>query len=275
MKVIRNINNNVAVCLDGDGNEVVAFGKGIGFKKAPYEIELSQIERTYYNLDTHNLKLLKEIPTDVLNITAEIVKKGSAYLGINFNNVFYFALADHINFAIENARKGIVLSNPLTNEIQYLYEKEMRLGNWAVKLINKKLGVKLASSEAGSIAIHFINAEQTSLESQEQEEETVFIESITDIIENELNIIVDRDNYNYTRFVTHLKYLYKRFRKQEQIETENQLVYQSVKGKFPELESAVKKINEFIMKSYGKDLSEEEMLYLMMHINRLCARDGL
>ncbi len=46
MKVIKNINNNCAVCQDSTGREVVAFGKGIGFKKPPYEIKLSQIERT-------------------------------------------------------------------------------------------------------------------------------------------------------------------------------------------------------------------------------------
>ena len=53
MKVIRNINNNVAVCLDDNNHEVIAFGKGIGFQKAPYEIALSQIDRTYYNLEPH------------------------------------------------------------------------------------------------------------------------------------------------------------------------------------------------------------------------------
>ena len=44
MKVVRNINNNVAVCLDDQGHELIAIGKGIGFKKAPYEISLDQID---------------------------------------------------------------------------------------------------------------------------------------------------------------------------------------------------------------------------------------
>ena len=33
MKVIKNINNNVAICVDDNGHEVVAMGKGIGFSK--------------------------------------------------------------------------------------------------------------------------------------------------------------------------------------------------------------------------------------------------
>lgn len=42
MKVIKNINNNVSLCLDSKGNEIVAFGKGLGFIKPPYEIDLKR-----------------------------------------------------------------------------------------------------------------------------------------------------------------------------------------------------------------------------------------
>ena len=53
MKVIKNINNNVAICVDDNGHEVVAMGKGIGFSKPPYEVDLSKIDRTYYSLDSN------------------------------------------------------------------------------------------------------------------------------------------------------------------------------------------------------------------------------
>ena len=42
MKVIKNINNNTSICLDSNNQEVVAFGKGIGFIKPPYEIDISK-----------------------------------------------------------------------------------------------------------------------------------------------------------------------------------------------------------------------------------------
>lgn len=37
MRVIKKINNNVALCLDSDNHELIAFGKGIGFPQIPYE----------------------------------------------------------------------------------------------------------------------------------------------------------------------------------------------------------------------------------------------
>lgn len=48
MKVVKCINNNVAICLDDDNNELVAFGKGIGFKKPPFEIDVAVIQKTYF-----------------------------------------------------------------------------------------------------------------------------------------------------------------------------------------------------------------------------------
>lgn len=275
MRVIRNINNNVSICLDDNNHEVVAFGKGIGFQKPPYEIELSQIDRTYYNLDEHYMSLLDEIPEEVLDVTLEIVDKGSAYLGMHLNRVFLFSLSDHINFAIQNTKKGLVISNPMVNEIQHMYEKEMLLGQWALKQIERKLSVKLPSGEAANIAMHFINAEISARKEQDKDEIVRFIDDITEIVESEMNIIVDRSSFSYSRFVTHLKYLMKRMQKKDELISENAKMYEQVLEEFPELGKVVDKIKEYIQIQLGIELSKEERLYLMIHMNRLCAKEGL
>lgn len=275
MKVIRNINNNVAVCLDDNNHEVIAFGKGIGFQKAPYEIELAQIDRTYYNLDSHYIALLNELPEDIMEVTTEIVDKGSAYLGIELNKTFWFSLCDHINFAVENAKKGLIISNPMTNEIRHLYEKEMLLGKWAVKHIAKKLSIRLPQSEEGNLALHFINAMQMVKQSQEEDDMEHFVEDITDIIESEMNIIIDRNDFSYSRFVTHLKFLLKRSHKLNESISDNVKMYEQVYSNYPKIRGAIAKIKEYIIVELDIEPSKEELLYLMIHINRLCARDGL
>lgn len=275
MKVIRNINNNVAVCLDDNNHEVIAFGKGIGSQKTPSEISLSQIDRTYYNLDAHYIALLDELPEDVMNVCNDIVQKGSSYLNVEFSKSFWFSLCDHINFAIENVKKGLVLSNPITNEIQHLYEKEMLLGNWAINQIEKVLSIKLPQSEAGSIALHFINAKQQVKQAQEKDEMEHFVDDIADIVESEMNIIIDRNEFSYARFVTHLKYLLKRSKQMNKPVSENAKMYQEVYEKFPELQTTIEKIKTYIMNELGIEPNKEELLYLMIHINRLCAKEGL
>lgn len=276
MKVIRNINNNVAVCLDNNNHEVIAFGKGIGFKKAPYEIALSQIDRTYYNLEPHYIALLDELPADVMDVTFEIVQKGSSYLKTEFSTVFWFSLCDHINFAIQNVKKGLVLSNPMTNEIRHFYEREMKLGEWAIKHISKRLSVRLPQSEVGNIAMHFINAKQQVKQAEERDNIEHFVDDITDIIESGMNLIIDRDSFSYSRFVTHLKYLLKRSSNLHMPESENEKLYESVCEEFPELKRVGEKIKEYIAATLKVEPAKEEILYLMIHINRLCAReDGL
>ena len=275
MKVIRNINNNVAVCLDDNNHEVIAFGKGIGFQKAPYEIELAQIDRTYYNLDSHYIALLNELPEDIMEVTTEIVDKGSAYLGIELNKTFWFSLCDHINFAVENAKKGLIISNPMTNEIRHLYEKEMLLGKWAVKHIAKKLSIRLPQSEEGNLALHFINAMQMVKQSQEEDDMEHFVEDITDIIESEMNIIIDRNDFSYSRFVTHLKFLLKRSHKLNESISDNVKMYEQVYSNYPEIRGAIAKIKEYIIVELDIEPSKEELLYLLIHIKRLCASDGL
>lgn len=276
MRVIRNINNNVSICLDDNNHEVVAFGKGIGFQRPPYEIELSQIDRTYYNLDAHYLALLDEIPEEVMDVTLEIVDKGSAYLGMHLNRVFLFSLSDHIHFAIQNTKKGLVISNPMVNEIQHMYEKEMLLGKWALKQIERKLSVKLPSGEAANIAMHFINAELSAKKEQDKDDMTRFIDDITEIVESEMNVIIDHNSFSYSRFVTHLKYLLKRFHsKAEFVDSDNAKMYEQMLEEFPELGKVVEKIRSYIMIQLDIDPSKEELLYLMMHINRVCAKEGL
>lgn len=275
MKVIRNINNNVAVCLDDNNHEVIAIGKGIGFRKAPYEVQLSQIDRTYYNLEPHYLALLDELPEDVMDVSYEIVQKGSEYLGVEFNRVFWFSLCDHINFAIENARKGVVLSNPMLNEIRHLYEKELLLGGWAIKHIEKRLSMRLPPSEAGNIAMHFINAVHQIGKKPEKDDMERFVEDITDIIESDQNIIIDRNDFSYSRFVTHLKFLLKRSDRINESQTEIEKMYDGVCTELPQLEGLMEKIKEYITAVLHTQPGKEELLYLMLHINRLCERDGL
>ena len=74
MKVVKCINNNVAICLDDDNNELVAFGKGIGFKKPPFEIDVAVIQKTYYGIDENYVHMINEIPEEILLLSEEIIK---------------------------------------------------------------------------------------------------------------------------------------------------------------------------------------------------------
>lgn len=106
MRVTKKINNNVAICQDGNGQELIALRKGIGFPKTPYELtDLSKIDMTFYRVSPQTITLLQEIPSDVINVSTKIVELAQQKLQNNLSPNIVFSLADHINFAIERAKK--------------------------------------------------------------------------------------------------------------------------------------------------------------------------
>ena len=122
MKVIKKINNNVALCLDGNQRELIAFGKGIGFKPIPYELtDLSVIERTYYGISPEYQGLLKEIPKEIFDVSGMLVDLAANSIDADFNRNLVITLADHINFAIDRYKKNIHIKPPYVGNLAYLH----------------------------------------------------------------------------------------------------------------------------------------------------------
>lgn len=276
MKVIKKINNNVAICLDSNNRELVAFGKGIGFPKIPYELQdLSLIDRTFYDLDSDVISLFNEIPESVMQVSMEIVDKAKVYLQMNLSDTFVFTLADHLHFTIQRCQEGMIIENPLIYELQHLYAKEMELAQWARRLVYRRLFIRLPKEEEANIAMHFINGQSVAKKQDEESDLTRIIEDVTSIIEKELNLLINRDDFNYSRFIMHLQYLLKRKDKKIVIQTSNLKMFKQMKEEFTDVYQCVLKIKEYFKKILNWQLNDEELLYLMLHVNRFYNREGL
>ncbi len=266
MKVIKNINNNVSLCLDNKGREVVAFGKGIGFTKPPYEIPLDQIQRTFYDIDESYLSVMVAIPEEMLSVAAEIYDYGNRKMNNRFSSNVVFTLADHIRFAMKREKENISIKLPLFYEVQNLYPEEIEIGIYALKLINEKFKVKLPKEEAASITLHFVGYRLND-SSYSGKNEKIILDKCTGIVEQMMGINIDKKGFNYSRFLTHLHYLLDRVRNNKIIATENGKVYEELKKQYPKTYECVKEIEDFLL----TELNDEERLYLILHINRLCA----
>lgn len=209
MRVVKNINNNISLCLDSHNNEVVAFGKGIGFMKPPYDVPLSKIDRTFYNVSAEQLGLLTRIPEDVMEVAAAIVDLANDRSNGQFRENVVFTLADHIDFSIQRQKQHIHLKLPLFYEVRQLYPDESDIGRQALAIIRKHLGVTLPQEEAAAIALHFVNY-QTEDTGKPAIDYGALIDEATAIVEQELHVEIDKDGFNYYRFVTHMHYLMKR-----------------------------------------------------------------
>ena len=270
MKVIKNINNNVAQCLDSKGREVVVFGKGVGFYKDGEEIPLNAINRTFYNIKDSDYGIIRALPTVVINTAIYIIDYAAEKLSVIFPSSSAIALADHLQFAIERKDKNIYLPQPLIQDITQLYPDEMNVALDALDIIKRMTGTRLPRQEAGTIAIHFIN---DSIKEDKQIVNTVdYIEEITEIIEEDFTKKIDRNSFNYSRFVTHLDYLIRRLMNNEQIESQNREIYDQVRQKYTRSVECAGRIKDYLKEKFGTVISNEELLYLSIHINRLISR---
>ena len=273
MKVIRKINNNAAICLDSQGNEVVAFGTGIGFPSVPYDLkDLSMIQRTFYDVDSNYSKLINQIDENVLQVSIKIVdlfkNRMPDYIGSNI----VFTLADHIDFAITRYKKNIKIDSPLQYEIQNLYEVEYEVGVEALRIINSDLKIRLPKEEASNIALHLINARAIANQESRIDVEAI-LDDVMDIIGESFGLYVDKKGFNYSRFESHFQYLIKRQKEKQLVKSDNVRLYDNVKKQYPETYACVQKIKQYLKFELDFDLNEEGSLYLILHVNRLCSKE--
>lgn len=273
MRVIKKINNNVSLCVDSQNREVVAFGKGIGFRKPPYEIGLDQIKRVFYDVDPIYLAMVEQIPEKILKISMQIVDYTRNVLEDPVSSNLVFTLADHLHFAIRRCEEQVSIKLPILYDVEHLFEKETKIGYWALNLLKKELKVYLPKEEAACIALHIINAKQNRQTKSGIKEDDEIIEEITRIIEQYFGLSIDRNQFHYSRFSMHVRYLLQRGKKNEQVENENTALYESLSEMLPEVGHCVEKIDEYLQKELGIQLTKEERLYLIVHTSRLCSKE--
>lgn len=270
MLVKKKINNNFALCIDSNSQELIAYGLGIGFGKIPYELtDLSKIERTFYNVDSQMYFLVRNISDEIFKISSRIVDLANAYLNESFSQNLVFSLADHIQFAIERKGKGIFIKNPLGRDMEYLYKNEMQVGRIARQLISDELKILLPREEEANIAIHFIMAETNIANIQELEKSEETVDIVVNIIEKELNFKINKESTQYTRFLVHLEHLLKGISQQDRVHKSKNKMYAITRSEYPAADNAVLLVEEYLHSEYRQHLNEDELLYLLLHISRL------
>lgn len=271
------INNNIISAYEKSGAEVIVMGRGIGFKKKQGEVvpadQISKIFRIKSRTLTEQFKeLLANMPLERVRISDEIISHAKDHLKLKLNQSIYVTLTDHINFAIERVSQGIEPQNALLWEIKRFYPQEFQLGIYALELIHDRLGILLPEDEAGFIALHFVNAEygtdiRDAVKFPDQ------MQAIVDIVERDLGILLDESSLHYERFMTHIKFLIQRIYRKELLSSEDRELSLFMQRKYPREYQCSVKVAEYIMQATGSRLSEEEIMYLSVHIRRVSTID--
>lgn len=274
MIIKKVINNNIIQSQNENGQEIIVMGCGLGFKKKSGEnVDESKIEKIYTINDNNARKQLEEIlsqvPLECIQITNEIVDYGKISLGKPIKDSIYLTLCDHISFAIERSKEGIEIKNPLLLEIKRFYNGEYQIGEKALEIVYRNTGIRLPEDEAGFIALHFANA-SLDLDGIDQTREMMsIIRHIVNIVKYHYNIKLDENSIHYDRFITHLKFFVKRIFLNKEIDDGDSSFFTIIKNQYKEAYTCVLKVYEYILKEYNIKLTNDEMMFLTIHIHRI------
>ena len=276
MLIQKIYNNNVVLVVDDETNkELVLTGCGIGFKKKVGEkVDQEKIEKKFVmedeNLAKKITRIATEVDEDIFNVTSKIIEYAKQNLNAELDDYIYVALADHISFAIKRYNQNIEIKNDLLYEIKRIHKKEFQIGIWAIDYINKEFNVNFTKDEAAFIAMHIINANYKE-STKESFLMTKIVKEILNIIRYYYSVEFKEDDFNYDRLVTHLKFFAKRLIKKEQVENNDNELLEIIKIQYEKPYNCSCKIKKYIEDNHEYIVTEDELLYLTLHINRVIA----
>lgn len=274
MEVLKVMNNSLVFAKDDKNNEVIVMGKGIGFMKKPGEaVDLSKVEKIFTVKDDESkskyFRAMEDISSEYIDIINDIVKYATDILRCKLNDNIFISLIDHIAFAIERYNNNVNLQNRLLWEVKKFYPEEFKVGLYAVDKINSILNVNLPEEEAGNIAFHIVNAKSENAEMENTILMIKMMKDIFNIIKYDLKITMDKESLNYSRFITHLQFFLQRVIEGKVVESKNNFILQQVESQYPDKVNCARNIKSYVEKLLNIEISDDEVLYLSMHIIRL------
>lgn len=278
MKVVKVFNNNAVLASDEMGLEMVLMGKGLAFgKKAGDIIDDSRIQKKFVfdatELNEKLAKLFNEVPVRFVEMAVDIVDEANRQLNTVLNSAIYVTLADHICYAVERQANGESLKNALLWEIKKFYPKEYAAAKDSLKRIYHETDFYLSDDEAGFIALHFVNAQTKGQQMKETIAVTKMVDDILQIVKYHFHLQFDEESLNYMRFVTHIRYFARRLFASEITKGDDDLFYQ-ICERYPQSYECSLKVKKYILANYGIEIGNDELVYFMLHINRICSRNN-
>lgn len=268
-KIKKILNNNVVIA-ERNKEEFILVGKAIGydFTKGSLVPE-NKVENIFVKkvskIGENYERILETVEHKVVGISEEIISLCESELKVRLNEAIHISLPDHINFAIRRIEQGVNIDNPFTNELLALYPVEYSIAVKALAMVNERLKSKLPESEAGFICLHI----RAAMMEQDVSESLAYTRKISEVMELISELIhkrIDKNSLQYTRTVTHLKFMIERITEGKCVK--NYLLDSIKKQMYNEYEIATK-IAKKIEGLFSVVVPDEEIAYVALHLRRL------
>lgn len=279
MEIKKIFNNNVVV-IEKDGKDQVVCGRGLAFGKRVGDVidETKITQHFVLKEDKENQRfqeIVQNIPLEYIELASEIIDMVKLKLAKKINDIIYISLSDHIYMAIKRAKEGIFIPNTMTWEISNYYETEFKLAKDALAIIKERTGIELKEDEAGFITLHIVNAQEERSSLEQTTKVTQIVQDIIKVVRNYYGKDFSMESVYFYRFVTHIKFFARRlvYHKIYDLDESNDLL-EIVKSKYRNSYNCVVNIANMVLLNYDYVISNEEKLYLTIHVHRIAHSDN-
>lgn len=274
MEVLRVFNNNVVLARRDGWQDVIATGRGLGFQAKPgQQVDEKRLVRLFVpdeGRDGDTLgSLVAAIPPEHLDLAGNALESVREELGFEPGSATIVALADHLSFAFERRRRGLEVEYPLRAEVSHLYPAELRTAARIIDFVEQRSGVQLPGGEAVPVAMHLVTAGFSGGDLSATYRMTGVITQLFDVLEQVLDLPVDRDSVNAARFIAHLRYFFVRAHSERQLDDASDRLGDSVRQSFPEAHAAARRLQTVMELRLGQPVNSAELTYLTIHVARM------
>lgn len=279
MLITKIYNNNAVESRDKNRREIVVVGCGIAYqKRVGDQIEEPRIQKIFVlsepDVNVKFREFLSYIPVDYLIMGNEIISFIQEKLSLEQNTLLYLSLVDHIYGAVKRYKNGIEVKNMMLWDIQRFYREEYGIGRHILQIVKEHTGVQLSEDEAGFFAFHIAEARMNESAKDMQKITDIMVE-LSNIVKYFFHVEFNQESVYYYRFVTHLKFFAQRLVSGKLHEQDGQdELLDTIKKKYVNSYKCVEKIRDFVKSRYSYALSDDEMLYLTIHIERIIYRSN-
>lgn len=270
--IIKALNNNVVMANHQEDGEVILIGNGIGFnRKRDEELSVDEADKVFVVKSAKEQeqykKLIPKMDETIQSVIIEAIEHISKRVSGSLNEHIHIGLTDHLLFALERVRAGFTINNPFLVETVTLYPFEQELAKEVVELIGDKTGIYLPEGEVGFITLH-IHSALMNKDLGEVNKHSQLVTHLINVIEEGLDLTLDKESLDYMRLVRHLRFTIERVIQGEKSE-EPEKIGNLLKHEYPLCYNLSWKLIKIMQQYLKKHVYEAETVYLTMHLQRL------
>lgn len=273
LRITKVFNNNSVAATLPDGREAVLVGPGLGFNKHRNDpVDLEQVEKRFILEATAEnegmASILVSLPYAVVELTSEIAARLHDRYKLLLPSVVEIGLADHLAAALDRLTATTPLFNNLLFETKATYRQEFEMALEVLDWVEELTGRRLPLEEAGFITLHLVNAGLTGNMVETQRTATA-VHGVMEIVREWMPKTANLGSSNIERFLTHLKFVIRRLSENAQLSGKHKNLFAMLRNTEPESFDCATSVATYLNQAFGTVLSEEEVLYLMIHLARL------